>query len=90
VPVPLVDSQFAHVVVSDPTVVMVAAPLQKEQPEQLTEPSAVTMGVTSSTFAEKKALAVGASGIPSVRIQGVPLTLNLEAALDPDDASSAL
>jgi len=90
VPVPLVDSQLAQVVVSDPAVVIVVAPLQAASPPKYTDPSAVTLGETSSMLAEKKALAVGASLIPSERIHGAPPTSNLDAALAPDDASSAL
>jgi hypothetical protein len=41
-------------------------------------------------LAEKKALAVDVTGIPSERIQVSPLVSNLDAAVAPDDASSAL
>jgi hypothetical protein len=48
------------------------------------------LGGTSNVLPERKALAVDASGIPSERIQNAPLVLNLDAALVPEDASSAL
>jgi hypothetical protein len=47
-------------------------------------------GGASKAATEKKALAVDVTGMPSMRIQGAPAVLNLEDALVPLPASSAL
>jgi hypothetical protein len=85
-PVPLVEYQSLQLLVPSVTTVFglpsLAVPIHTSSYENWRRPSAERLGGTSNKLVVKNSLALCVIRIPSVRIQGNPVVLNLHAAAE--------